>query len=154
MANTVHYGLSSFYYALKTSSGYGTKRALPGAVKINLTPEEYTLSFTGLDCIPRDVETIIYGYKGTLEIAALPQIFYQEIYGYSGSTEKAGVKANPCAIYFQTDGNPIENHCYYLCTFGRPTINAETKTDTTNVATLSVPLTIRADSSGNIKSVT
>ena len=59
MNKEISYGLSSLYYAVISDTGYLTPKPLPGAVKINLTPEEYNLTFTGLDCIPRDVESIV-----------------------------------------------------------------------------------------------
>lgn len=158
MSNEISYGLSSLYYALKLGSSYAVPKPIPGAVKISLTPEEYALTFTGLDCIPREKHSIVYGYKGTLVIAGLPADFYKDIYGYvpsssGGLIEKVSTSKAESALLFETDGAPVSRHCYYSCCFGAHEFAAETKTQSVSVSTITIPLIIRPDSKGNIKHI-
>lgn len=155
-ATELVYGLSSLYYAMPTDSGYATPKALPGAVKISLSPEQYDLSFTGLDCIPRPDKSIVYGYKGSIVIAGLTADFCKDIYGHvidpdGSQIEKITTSLQSCAVLFETDGIPVTRYCYYNCTFGRPEFNPETKTDSVTVSTVSLPIIIRANSAGDIK---
>lgn len=158
MSNEISYGLSSLYYAIKVGSSYATPKPLPGAVKINLTPEEFVLTFTGLDCIPRTKASIVYGYKGSVVIAGLPTDFYKDIYGYvpsssGGIIEKVSSSMVESAILFETDGDPVSRHCYYSCCFGAHEFAAETKTQSVSVSTITVPLTIREDSQKRLKHI-
>ena len=157
MNKEISYGLSSFYYAVISDTGYLTPKPLPGAVKINLTPEEYNLTFTGLDCIPRDVESIVYGYKGTVVLAGLTADFYKDVYGYTpvagGHIEKVSSAITKCALLYETSGEPVTRHCYYSCRFGAHEFMAETKGQSVSVATVSVPVIIRANANGDIKRI-
>lgn len=158
MSNEISYGLSNLYYAIKFGSSYATPKPLPGAVKINLTPEEHVLRFTGLDCIPRDKVSIVYGYKGSVVIAGLPANFYKDIYGYEPSSsggiiEKVSSSIVESAILFETDGDPVSRHCYYSCRFGAHEFAAETKSKSISVSTITIPLTIRADNQKNLKHI-
>lgn len=156
MSNEISYGLSSLYYARKNGSSYAVPKPIPGAVKINLNPEEYVLTFTGLDCIPRDKQSIVYGYKGTVVIAGLPADFYRDIYGYApsvsgGLIESVSASLVESALLFETDGIPASRYCYYSCRFGAHEFAAETKTKSVSVSTVTVPVTIRAGDNGKIK---
>ncbi|MDE5740817.1 MAG: hypothetical protein K2H90_00040, partial [Oscillospiraceae bacterium] len=113
---------------------------------------------TGLDCIPRDTHSIVYGYKGSVVIAGLPADFYKDIYGYvpsssGGIIEKVSSSMIESAILFETDGDPVTRHCYYSCRFGAHEFAAETKTQSISVSTITVPITIRADNKGNLKHI-
>lgn len=158
MENLITYGLRSLYYALGTDGGYSVPKAYPGAVKISLSPEQFNLSFTGLDCIPKDEQTIVYGYKGTLTVAALLPDFCRDIYGDTlsadgGLIEKITTSIAACAILFETDGTPASRHCYYSCRFGRPDFNAETDTKTKNISTVALPVIIRPNANKDLKHI-
>lgn len=158
MSNEISYGLSSLYYARKSGSGYAVPKPIPGAVKINLNPEEYVLTFTGLDCIPREKQSIVYGYKGSVVIAGLPADFYRDIYGYESSAgggliEKISDSMVESALLFETDGIPASRYCYYSCRFGAHEFAAETKTKSVSVSTITVPITLRAGENGKIKHI-
>lgn len=150
------YGLSSLYYAPIIANGYAVPKALPGAVKINLSPEQYDLNFTGLDCIPRTDKSIVYGYKGSVVVAGLTADFCKDIYGDTVASdgsliEKITTSLQSSAILFETDGTPATRYCFYNCTFGRPEFVGETKTKSVTVSTVSIPVIIRANSAGDIK---
>lgn len=158
MSNEISYGLSNLYYAIKFGSSYAVPKPVPGAVKINLNPEEYVLTFTGLDCIPKDTHSIVYGYKGSVVIAGLPADFYKDIYGYTpsasgGLIEKVSASAVESALLFETDGVPASRHCYYSCRFGAHEFAAETKTQTVSVSTVTIPVVIRAGTNGSLKHI-
>lgn len=157
MDREISYGLSRLYYAVISESGYLTPKPLPGAVKISLSPEEHVLTFTGLDCIPREVCSAVYGYKGTVTLAGLTADFYEDIYGYTpvagGYTEKVSSAVTSCALLFETSGEPISRHCYYSCKFGAHEFTAETKGQNVNVATVAVPVTVRSLANGDIRRI-
>lgn len=158
MEKSVTYGLSRLSYALLTEDGtYAAPLALPGAVKITLSPETFGISFTGLDCIPQENQTIAYGYKGQFTVAGLTTDFKKSVYGYEGAdgdlTEKIVISSQVCALLFETDGDIPMRQCYYICRFGRPELLYETKTNSTTVATFSIPVTMRANAAKSIRRV-
>lgn len=158
MEKSVTYGLSRLSYALLNADGtYAAPLALPGAVKITLAPETFGVNFTGLDCIPQEEKTIAYGYKGQFTVAGLTTDFKKSVYGYVGSDgdliEKLVISSQVCALLFETDGDIPMRQCYYICRFGKPEIVHETKTQTTNITTYSIPVTMRANAAKSIRRV-
>ncbi|MCM1577974.1 MAG: hypothetical protein NC078_04160 [Ruminococcus sp.] len=158
MDKVISYGLNNLYYALKADSGYNAPKSVPGAVKISLSPEEYALTFTGLDGIPKNTANILYGYKGTLTIAGLTADFYRDIYGYelsdeAGLVQKVTSSYAECALLFETQGEPVSRHLYYSCFFGGHEFTAETKGKSVSVTSVNVPVTVRADSEKRLKRI-
>ncbi len=156
MAKTVSYGLSNLYYAPIIDGEYMTPLALSGAVNINLSPELNSIAFTGLDGIPQEQASILYGYNGSFVVAALTSDFCRYIYKDSVDeegtlTEIVGQQFNNAALLYEVSGSVHTRRCFYNCTFGKPEIAAETTSNTVNVATITVPITIRTNKNGKLQ---
>lgn len=153
MANKVKYGLKNVYYAKATDNGagvltYGTPVAIPGAVNMSMEAQG--------DTTPFYADNIIYwqsvanqGYKGTLEIALIPDSFREDILGDAADTnsvqyETAGQKGSEFALLFQFEGDAnAVRHCFYRCTASRAAVNGQTteasitpQTETLNITAM------------------
>lgn len=151
MANKIHYGLKNVYYAIATiandgTATYGNPVAFPGAVSLNLDPQE--------DSNPFYADNIVYyagsnnrGYEGELEMALLTSSFEKDILGYAEDNksvlyESVNNDLVHFALMFQFEGDEKAiRHVIYNCTAGRPTLASETKGENVEPKTATVPLT-------------
>ena len=153
MANKVQFGLKSVYYAKKTSSGYSTPVAIPGAVSLTLSALGDPSKFYADNSMY--FHTVMNnGYDGTLEVAKLPDAFLKDIFGFTEDTahvliEDATLEPAHAALLFQIDGD-ADDECYviYDCSFGRPAIGSSTTTTTKDPTTQSIPVSAAPLSSG------
>lgn len=153
----IRYGIKNCYYApitAVTASGYsyGTPVALKGARALALeaqgeSTEEY---FDDILWFKADANS---GYSGTLELAYLPDSFYEDILGevedangvhFEGSD--ADVIEFALLFEFQFGGTGASEakgarNALYRCTAGRPAINHNTKQKSISVDTVTVPIT-------------
>jgi phi13 family phage major tail protein len=149
MANKVIFGLSSAYVAFLTESTgvFATPVALPGAVALTATPEgEATIFYA--DDVAYHTVTSNNGYKGTLEVALIPDTVLAEMLGWDVDDNGMLVEVvdgvvKPFALLGQFKGDAANRRfVYYKCTAGRPTVEHTTKGATTEAKTTTLPITI------------
>lgn len=135
--NKVRFGLKNVHYALLTESDsaaptFGTVKALPGAVSMELTPEGGSNPFYA-DNIEYFRNQYNNGYSGSLELAKVPDEALQDIWGYGYDNtnkliyEDAKSEGKYFALLFQIEGDK-HNDCYtlYKCYASRPNIGSTT----------------------------
>lgn len=147
MANTtnkVRFGVSQARYALETEEGFGNWNRIPGAVQIQVEPQESnndfyadnTVYFTQLGAASDQI---------TVEIADLTDQAKIDLLGYVRKAEGAGLllpvnaKRKRFALCFQVEGDEKALRvCVYGGTLGRPSNTFSTTTDSTEPETMSI----------------
>jgi len=125
--NKVQYGLSNFHYAIldEAAGTYSPPVAVPGAVKLSLSPEGDSTSFPA-DNIPYFVATSNKGYTGDLEMALFPDAMVAALAGAESDTngmlvEIADAVQKPFALLCDIEGDQHKRHLvWYNCKMGRP----------------------------------
>lgn len=140
MANKVKFGLCNVHVFPITkedaeSISYGEVIKVPGAVNISLKAEGSTDPFFA-DNGAYYVTSANNGYSGTLEIALIPDEFYEKILNQKKDietgilTETSIDKNTPFAMAFQFEGDEsATRHILYRCTATRPEVSGETIAD-------------------------
>lgn len=151
MANKVKFGLSNVHYSVITYAGgtesYSTPVALKGAVNLSLDASGDQTDFFA-DNVNYFSTFANQGYTGTLEVAMLDDTFLTTILGQTTDTNGAVLETTndiqkEFALGFQIDGDDKNRRVWlYRCTCARPSVNAETKTETTDPNTDELDLTI------------
>ena len=129
---------------------YGSPIAVPGAVSFSMSAQGDINKFYA-DNIVYYQSSANNGYEGDLEVALIPESFYEQIFGQTPDvngvmTENAGVEAKAFAMTFEEDGDQTgTKFVLYNCTATRPTKELQTiedsKTPVTQTLTISaVPL--------------
>lgn len=156
MADKVKFGVRQVHYALKTTSGYSTPVAMPGAVSLSMSPAGDLTSFYA-DDIRYFVTMANNGYDVDLELAYVPESFLQDIMGMTkdGTAktlyEKADVQPNPFALLFEEEGDTTgTKFVLYNCIANRPNRQLNTKEDSVNPQTQSLTITASPLTSGEI----
>lgn len=159
MANKVKFGLSNVHYALITDNGgtisYGTPIALNGAVNLSLDASGDQTDFYA-DNITYFSTYANQGYSGSLEVAMLDDTFLTTILGLTTDTngalvEDSSVTPKEFALGFQIQGDDKNRKVWlYRCTCARPSVNAETKTETIEPNTDTLDLTVMPRLSDNL----
>lgn len=144
MANKVRFGVSQARYALETDAGFGAWKRIPGAVSIQLEPQESkndfyadnSVYFTQLGAASDNV---------TVEIADLSDEAKIDLLGYVRKAEGAGLilpvnaRRKRFALAFQVEGDEAAMRvCVYGGTLGRPSSTYSTTTDSTEPQTMSI----------------
>lgn len=134
--NKIKYGLRNVYYAKATAGAngvltYATPVRIPGGVNLSISPEGETEPFYADDIIYY-TSTSNNGYTGTLEVAILPDSFYEDILGdvtTDGVTvEHANVTPSEFALLFEFQGDDkATRHALFRCTCARPDVAGATK---------------------------
>ena len=136
MAEKVHFGICSVYYAIITygennAVTYGSPVAMPGARSVNLSAAGDSTDWWA-DNTAYFAQNANSGYEGDLVLAAIPDSFRTDILGDTLDTkgfyvEKAGATQNEFALLFQfeTDEKAVK-HCFYRCTASRPAVASST----------------------------
>ena len=135
--NKVRFGLKNVHYAILTESDsaaptFGTVKALPGAVSMDLSPEGGSNPFYA-DNIEYFRSQYNNGYSGSLELAKIPDEALKDIWGYGYDDtnklvyEDAKAEGKYFALLFQIEGDQRED-CYvlYKCYATRPNIGSQT----------------------------
>lgn len=151
----VKFGLSNVHIA-KLNRGedgeitYGTPFKVPGAVNLSLDAEGDNEPFYA-DNIKYYESYANNGYSGDLEIAKIPDEFYEQILGQTidsagGLVENINDVISPFALMYQIEGDDTGTRfCYYNTTASRPSTEASTTEDTItpNTDTLSITTSAR-----------
>lgn len=161
MSNKIKYNLKNVHVALLTETitdgsttySYETPKAIPGAVSLSLEAEGESSPFYADGVVYFRTE-INNGYSGDLEIALIPEWFYEEILGEikddSGILTETitSSESKKFALLFEFDGDvKAIRHVLYSCTATRPSIESQTKEDSIEPKT--EKLTIAADPRGD-----
>jgi len=150
--NKVEYGLSNVHYAPYTVGADGTITfetpiPIPGAVSMTGDPVGEATKFFA-DNMVYYVAKSNQGYEATLSIAVIPQQFAIDALGEELDEEDgvinevADAQGKPFALLFQFEGDvKAARHVMYNCTANRPSINGNTKTESTEITPTELTLT-------------
>lgn len=159
--NKVKFGLSNVHVGTVTVEEdevtFGTPTAYPGAVSLTLDVEGDTSPFYA-DNIVYFTTTTNNGYSGDLEMAYLYDWFETQFLNSETSqegmiVEKAENLPKPMYLMYQFEGDVnATKHILYNVLPGRPSIEGNTKEDTTEPDTTTIPITAMpiATAFGNI----
>ena len=139
MGNKVFYGLKNVHISKLTEETlegvttvtYETPKALKGNVSMSLTPEGESATFNA-DNSAFWTGSANSGYKGTLEVALVPQWFRQEYLGETVDTtknivERSSDQAKSFAMLFEFDGDQkARKFVLYNCKASRPKFESTT----------------------------
>ena len=147
MANKVRFGLEKAYYALIQEDGtYGTPKHLNGAVALSLNAEGDTSNFYAENMAYYTLSTNS-GYTGELELAFFEDDDAMALLGEKKAAngviyEDAAAQPAPFVLLFQTLGNVNDKrYAMYNCTLSRPSLEANTTSDTTDPDTTTLNFT-------------
>lgn len=129
---------------------YGDPIAVPGAVSFSMSAQGDINKFYA-DNIVYYQSSANNGYEGDLEVALIPETFYEQIFGQIPDvngvmTENSSIEAKAFAMTFEEDGDQTgTKFVLYNCSATRPTKELQTiedsKTPVTQTLTISaVPL--------------
>lgn len=148
--NKVKYGLSNVHVGTVTVAEgvptFSAPKAYPGAVSLSLDAQGEDSPFYA-DNIVYYTTTTNNGYSGDLEMAEIPDWFLEEYLGNVLSQEGMLIETSdskPTQMYlmFQFEGDiKATKHILYNVLPGRPSIEGNTKEDSTNPSTSTIPIT-------------
>lgn len=156
----VKFGFKNVYYSTITEEEgvvtYSDPKRLPGAVSTTLSPVGESTDFYADDS-EYFSDTNNNGYDGTLEMARIPEEFLKDILGEEEDKnfvlkENAIKISNPFALLCEfTEDDGAKKFVFYNCKATRPELSSSTKTNTKEVQTETLNLTIRPNASGDVK---
>lgn len=148
--NKVRFGLSNVHVGTVSiedgTPSFSVPKAYPGAVNMTLDAEGETNTFYA-DNTAYYVTNTNNGYTGELEMAELAEWFETEYLGAERSkegiiVETADVKEVSAYLMFQFEGDKnATKYIIYNTTFSRPSIEGNTKEDTLDPNTITIPFT-------------
>ena len=150
MTNRVKYGLKNVHAAVwdDDSETYDTPFAIKGAVSMTVDPDGSSTNFAADNNPKYAVLNVNSGYTGELEIAVLEDdariALLGEVQDDNGMLiEDASVSSFPSfALMFEIDGNvTAKRYCLYNVTCERPSLSANTTTESTDPDTDTLPFT-------------
>lgn len=159
--NKVKFGLKNCHYALATMDEtgkitFGTPVAMPGAVSLALDAEGDNDPFYADDSVYYMVSNN-NGYSGDFELALIPENFLKDVLKETEDAngvivENKDVEPEHFALLFEFTGDQRKiRHCMYYCSATRPSIEGDTKEDSTEVKTEKLSLTVSPLPSGVVK---
>lgn len=159
--NKVKFGLKNCHYALATMDEtgkitFGTPVAMPGAVSLALDAEGDNDPFYADDSVYYMVSNN-NGYSGDFELALIPESFLKDVLKETEDAngvivENKDVEPEHFALLFEFTGDQRKiRHCMYYCSATRPSIEGDTKEDSTEVKTEKLSLTVSPLPSGVVK---
>lgn len=163
--NKVKFGLKNVHYVPiivgeDNSITYGTPVPIPGAVSLTLDIQGEEVEFEADDVIYYSSYTST-GYKGTLEVALIPDSFRKEILGDVEDetdhviVEYSNVEAKPFGLLYEINGDQkASRRLLNYCTVSRPGETANTSGKTRTPQTDSMSLTAAPLADGRIRART
>lgn len=162
--NKVKFGLKNCYYALATMDEagkvtFGAPVPMPGAVSLALDAEGDNDPFYADDSVYYMVSNN-NGYTGDFELALIPESFLKDVLKETEDAngvivENKDVEPEHFALLFEFNGDQRKiRHCMYYCSATRPSIEGDTKEDSTEVKTEKLSLTVSPLPSGIVKAKT
>lgn len=164
--NKVKFGLRNVYYAIATfgennTVDYGTPKPIPGAVNMSLEAQGETTPFYADDGVYYSA-TMNDGYSGDLEVAKIPDSFYEDVFGFVADAkgirvEDAAAEPARFALLFEFKGDKTRTrNVFYNCAATRPAVASSTTSNTKDpiTETLSInafPLPETADGMAIVK---
>lgn len=158
--NKILYGLENVHIAFKESTPgtYGAVKHIPGAVQFTTNAVSQDVDFYA-DNIPYFSIEANNGYTGTLEMALIPNEILAEMLGWDVDTngmmvEIADAKPKKFALMAQVEGDEkARRFVYYDVMAKRPNQDLETRGETIEPKTESLPVVIRPVVINNKKAV-
>ena len=138
---------------------YDTPVAIPGAVSITLDQQGDLTPFWA-DGIKYYVASSNGGYQGDLNVAMIPDKFREDILSEEKDTknvlfENANSQSVEFALGFQIDGDSESTFLwFYNCTVTRPSVTANTTTDTKEPDTDTLTVSCVANPDGTVRAKT
>lgn len=162
--NKVKYGLKNVHVAKLTETdegevSFGTPKRIPGAVALSLPPVGEKTAFHA-DDIEYFTSVQNNGYEGTLEVAIVPDWFKEEILceevdENNVQIENANNQPERFALMFEFDGDKNKiRHVMFNCKASRPNIEGNTKTNTADPKTETLPIVVKPLADGKVKART
>ena len=166
MANKVKFGLKNVHYAVVTetadaqtgaiTSTYTTPKAWKGSVSITMDPNGEDVPFYADDSDYYDIP-VNNGYTGTLEVADVPEDVETDVFGYEKDAtsgivvEKSTSTRKYIALLFEFNGDAEKRRfCFYRCKLQRPSVASSTTTETVEVGTDSLAITVSPRPDDNV----
>lgn len=164
MADKVKFGIKNVHVFPINSitdgvPSYGSPIAVPGAVSFSMSAQGDINKFYA-DNIVYYQSSANNGYEGDLELALIPESFYQQIFGQTPDvngvmTENASVEAKSFAMTFEEDGDQTgTKFVLYNCTATRPTKELQTIEDSKTPVTQTLTVSAVPLSSGDVMGMT
>lgn len=148
--NKVRYGLRNVHVCAITENAgaitYNTPVAWKGAKSLTLDPEGDTNTYYA-DNTAYFTTNTNNGYSGSLEMSEIPEEIEKMIFNTvtteeGNLAEDANVLPNNVALMFQFEGDvSATKHIFYKVVFARPTVEGETKEESTDPTTTSMDIT-------------
>lgn len=148
--NKVRYGLRNVHVCAITENAgaitYNTPVAWKGAKSLTLDPEGDTNTYYA-DNTAYFTTNTNNGYSGSLEMSEIPEEIEKMIFNTvtteeGNLAEDANVLPNNVALMFQFEGDvSATKHIFYKVVFARPTVEGETKEESTDPKTTSMDIT-------------
>lgn len=140
--NKIRFGVSNARYALKTAQGYGEWKRLPGAVTINIEPQESQSDFYA-DNMVYFTQNGAASDQVTIELADLTNQAKIDLLGYEQVNGGLALPVNympkEFVLGFQVEGNETTLRVnIFGGKLNRPSESHGTKTETTEPQTLSI----------------
>lgn len=164
-ANKVKFGLKNVHYALLTVGEDGeitfaTPVPIPGAVNLSMDAQGDQSTFYA-DDMAYYVTSANDGYKGTLEVAVIPDSYRKDVLGETEDetdkvlVENVSAEPKPHALLFEFAGDQkAVRHVLYNCSATRTGVSGSTTNNTKEPSTESLTLTASPLSDGRIKART
>ena len=136
----VRFGISKAHYALYTegtggnAGSYAEPTAMPGATALTLTPQGETWTFYA-DNIAYETSSSNTGYEVSITIAVFGDQAKIDLLNYKADSngvvsEPADAEPASAAFLWEFDGSKVKKRgVLYDVKFNRPTVSANTKTD-------------------------
>lgn len=159
--NKLYFGLDEVHYSIITEENgvlkYGKPIRLFDAVGVVLTPEGEEVKFYA-DNKTTFASNVNQGYKGTLELAKIPDSFKVDILGFEVDqngviTENSEAIPKKFALLFEFSGNVHKaRYVLYNVSCGRPNLEGQTNTNTLAIKSQTLNITVSQGNEKRIKS--